>query len=197
MNGTVPFETVYFHGLVRDEMGQKMSKSKGNVVNPLEYVEKYGADALRMALVMSTTAGRDSNTGEDKIRGMRNFTNKIWNAARFIVMSRFAGQKSAVGKGDHEFSKHLDEVVKTITRQLNQLKIGLAAETIYNEFWHWFCDQCIERNKNGEISLEALTEGFKIVLKLLHPFMPFVTEEIWGKLGNKKELLISSLWPTK
>ncbi|OGG13580.1 valine--tRNA ligase [Candidatus Gottesmanbacteria bacterium RIFCSPHIGHO2_01_FULL_46_14] len=193
MTGEVPFEHVYLHGLVRDEKGQKMSKSKGNVINPLEYVEKFGADALRMALVMSTTAGKDSNTGKDKIRGMRNFTNKVWNAGRFMSMAN----QSTEGKNDKDFHAHLNEVVKTITRQLDQLKVGLAAETVYNEFWHWFCDACIEQNKKGKISLKALTQGFETFLKLLHPFMPFVTEEIWDKLARKeKGLLIAAHWPT-
>ena len=192
MTGKPPFADVYLHGLVRDEKGQKMSKSKGNVLNPIGVIEKYGADALRMALVMSTTAGRDSNTGEDKIRGMRNLTNKIWNAARYIVTAK----DNASGMGDTQFQKHLDDVVVTITRQLDQLKIGLAAETVYNEFWHWFCDECIEQNKKGEISLVTLSRGFETFLKLLHPFMPFVTEEIWGKLPRKSaDLLIVSHWP--
>ena len=208
MTNEVPFEKVYLHGLVRDEKGHKMSKSKGNVINPLDIVDKYGADALRMALVMSTTAGKDSNTGETKIRGMRNFTNKIWNAARFIIMNLENSKSEALNskqiqnsnfqnsKTDEEFYKKLNEVIKTVTKQLDDLKIGLAAETLYNEFWHWFCDISIEQTKRGELSMKALTEGLATFLKLLHPFVPFVTEAIWEKLPQKKsELLISSPWP--
>lgn len=193
MTGNVPFEHVYLHGLVRDEKGQKMSKSKGNVINPISVIEKYGADALRMALVMSTTAGKDSNTGEEKIRGMRNFTNKIWNAARFIQMNTKDGLES-LGEKDTQFETHLDEVVKTITNQLKTLKIGLAAETVYQEFWHWFCDEAIEQQKKGEISHQALTKGLKTFLILLHPFVPFVTETVWEKLGSQS-LLITEPWP--
>ncbi len=208
VTGNVPFEHVYLHGLVRDEKGQKMSKSKGNVINPLEVIEKYGADALRMALVMSTTAGKDSATGEGKIRGMRNFTNKIWNAARFLLMnsellktsSQNAGASQIVmdgAAGDEAMRKHMQEVTKTVTRQLEDFKIGLAAESLYGEFWHWFCDECIEKSKTGEISLTALTESLKTFLKLLHPFMPFVTEEIWSQVPKtaQEPLLLISPWP--
>ncbi len=212
LTGQVPFEKVYLHGLVRDEKGQKMSKSKGNVINPLDIVEKYGADALRMALVMSTTAGKDSNTGETKIRGMRNFTNKIWNAARFIIMNSEPTtnnasapflKKRAVGlpadrqggAADAEFNQHLTKVVKTVTEQLDDLKVGLAAETLYQEFWHWFCDKAIEQTKSGELSKETLTKGLETFLQLLHPFVPFVTEAVWSQLPQKNQLLISSIWP--
>lgn len=197
MTDQVPFEHVYLHGLVRDEKGQKMSKSKGNVINPISVIEKYGADALRMALVMSTTAGKDSNTGEEKIRGMRNFTNKIWNAGRFILLK----QEEQTEQDTHfdetkekEYFSHLTSLTETITRQLDSLKIGLAAETVYQEFWHWFCDEAIEQQKRGEISLHALSKGLKTFLILLHPFVPFVTEKVWENIGEK-DLLITRKWP--
>ncbi|MDZ4228655.1 MAG: valine--tRNA ligase [Patescibacteria group bacterium] len=193
LTNQVPFKQVYLHGLVRDQKGQKMSKSKGNALNPLDVVEKYGADALRLALVMSTTAGRDNSVGEDKIRGMRNLTNKIWNAARYITMeeSRFAKASR-----DDEFIKHLHKVVEQVTKQLDDLKPGLAAETVYNQFWHWFCDEQIEAAKAGKISRAALLDGLRVFLKLLHPFVPFVTEAVWQQLPKAKEkLLISSQWP--
>jgi valyl-tRNA synthetase len=193
ITGQVPFQHVYLHGLVRDEKGQKMSKSKGNVINPISVIEKYGADAMRMALVMSTTAGKDSNTGEDKIRGMRNFTNKIWNASRYIIMKREELSHPNPGSGDTDFLSHTQQVHQTISQQLDNLQIGLAAETIYQEFWHYFCDEAIEKSKTGEISLGALTQGLKTFLTLLHPFVPFVTEEIWGKL-SEENLLINSPW---
>ena len=198
LTGNVPFKHVYLHGLVRDEKGQKMSKSKGNVINPIDIVDKYGADALRIALVMSTTAGIDSATGENKIRGMRNFTNKIWNAARFIQMKQEETTTDVINPpGDEEFIKHIAQVVSDVTRQLENLKIGLAAETVYNEFWHYFCDEAIEKSKTGEISLAVLSEGLRTFLKLLHPFVPFVTEAVWEKLPHQSEpLLISSSWPT-
>jgi len=155
-------------------------------------IERHGADALRMALVMSTTAGKDSSTGEEKIRGMRNLTNKIWNAARFVMMDK---EKNTEGvKGDEEFLKRLDGVVREVSKQLDDLKPGLAAETVYKEFWHWFCDECIESNKRQEISDKALSEGLMVFLKLLHPFVPYVTEAVWGELGNKG-VLMNSEWP--
>jgi len=199
--GKAPFSDVYLHGLVRDERGQKMSKSKGNVTNPIDVIEKYGADALRMALVMSTSAGKDSNTGENKIRGMRNFTNKIWNAARYILMNRETkDQDLGEGKLDKEFKKKLTEVSGSITNHLDNFRIGLAAEEIYNQFWHWYCDEMIEKSKSGELSKEVLLWGLVVFLKLLHPFVPFVTEAVFeelikSKLVVKDEMLISSVWP--
>ena len=192
LTGKVPFESVYLHGLVRDQKGQKMSKSQGNVLNPLDVVAKYGADALRMALVMSTTAGRDNAVGEDKIRGMRNLTNKIWNAARYILSNK----ENPSGVKDSPFKKELLQIVNQVTKQLDDLKPGLAAETVYNQFWHWFCDQEIEEAKAGKISQPALLGGLRVFLKLLHPFVPFVTEAVWQQLPPTKEpLLINSQWP--
>jgi valyl-tRNA synthetase len=199
LTGKMPFEKVYLHGLVRDEKGQKMSKSKGNVMNPLDLVEKYGADALRMALVMSTTAGHDSAMGETKVRGMRNFTNKIWNAARFVKLQleekESPATKQKTKNYDGLFRERLEQVVRTITKQLDDMKIGLAAETAHNEFWHWFCDEAIEQCKRGEISIDVLYEGLLIWLKLLHPFMPFVTESIWQEISTDKKLLAIQSWP--
>ena len=204
LTGKVPFGKVYLHGLVRDEKRQKMSKSKGNVMNPVEVIEKYGADALRMSLVMSTTAGNDSAVGEGKIRGMRNLTNKVWNAARYVISNKVAPSGFAVPTRpsagspvkERPYFDHLKKIVKDITKQLDDLKPGLAAETVYNEFWHWFCDQKIEEAKKGKISQTALMEGLIIFLKLLHPFVPFVTEAVWQQLPETKEkLLISSSWP--
>jgi valyl-tRNA synthetase len=202
LTGKTPFKKVYFHGLVRDEKGQKMSKSKGNVINPIDIVDKYGADALRMALVMSTTAGHDSACGEMKVKGMRNLSNKIWNAARFMVMNR----ENPIPKNqmtnnpqviDEEFLTKLMRVVKTVTRQMDDLKIGLAAETVYNEFWHWFCDQAIESFKRGNLSGSKLEIGMRTFLELLHPFMPYVTEVCWQELGYSKDspLLLTAKWP--
>jgi valyl-tRNA synthetase len=200
LTGKPPFTDVYLHGLVRDEKGFKMSKSKGNVINPLDIVEKYGADALRMALVMSTTAGQDSSTGENKIRGMRNLTNKLWNAGRFII--EFAQTQSTItpdnGPKDKIFYKKLEQVVDDVTKQLNDLRVGLAAETVYNEFWHWFCDESIEECKKGEISRSAITKGFITFLTLFHPFVPFITESLYQQIpGWDGTLLIASSWPLR
>jgi valyl-tRNA synthetase len=185
-----PFKTVYLHGLVRDEKGKKMAKSVGNVINPLEIVEKYGTDALRFALVMSSTPAQDKNVGENSFKGMRNFSNKIWNACRFI--------KDFNNKVDDnkEFNDYYQkEFPKKITLLLEKYKIGLAAEELYNTFWHKLCDIEIERAKKGEISSKQLKSALQTLLKLLHPFMPFVTEAVWKELGNDT-LLITSPWPS-
>ena len=196
LTGKSPFEKVYLHGLIRSSKGEKMSKSKGNAINPVEMIEKYGSGAVRMALVMSSTPGQDKNVGEDQVRGMRNFANKIWNAARFIEMQKEEKKKGGDEKEEKVFKEKLEEVEKTITRQMDELRIGLAAETVYNEFWHWFCDECIEKGKEGKISIELIYEGLIVFLKLLHPFMPFVTERVWQELGQEG-LLIKAEWPGK
>jgi valyl-tRNA synthetase len=205
--GQVPFENVYLHGLARDEKGQKMSKSKGNVINPLTIIEKYGADALRMALVIRSSAGLDKSVGEADFKAMRNLTNKLWNASRFILMNLEQAKDAPQipkKKVETSFAKRLDQVATDITQQLNDFKIGLAAETAYNEFWHWFCDECIEQTKQGDLSLSSLLKGLVTFLKLLHPFTPFVTEAIWQELRNTKnetlqqfldsEMIIDSSW---
>lgn len=193
MTGKTPFKWVYLHGLIRDEQGRKMSKSIGNVVNPMVLVDKYGADALRMALVMSTTPGNDSNVGEAKVRGMRNLANKIWNAARYVKELGYVNQEPKIR--DAEFKKDLSNVISEVTKQLEDLKIGLAAEMVYNEFWHWFCDEAIEAHKNLKISDAVLMDGLTTFLKLLHPFVPFVTEAVWNELFPNEGLLAASSWP--
>jgi len=204
----IPFKNVYLWSMVADAKGIKMSKSKGNVVNPIELADKYGADALRMTLLHGTASGSAIALSEDKVRGMRNFSNKIWNAARYVISGN---QELGIGNqgkenNNAEFMKKLDAVVKTVTKHLNEYRLGLAAETVYNEFWHWFCDEAIESNKKQEISDKAIFEGLVTFLKLLHPFMPFVTEAIWGELkgtrakgqglrDKESDLLISAAWP--
>lgn len=197
----LPFEKIYLHGLIRDAKGQKMSKSKGNVVNPLEIGEKYGTDALRMAIVIRSTAGLDKSISEADFKAMRNLNNKLWNAARFILLQTKQDSKAniEVKKLDEQFTKKLQEVVSTVSRNLDQLQIGLAADTLHNEFWHWFCDQCIEESKKDLISQEKLLEGLIIFLKLFHPFIPFVTEKIWQILVDERlvdePILMTSPWP--
>lgn len=183
-----PFKYVYLHGLVRDEQGRKMSKSIGNVINPLDVSDKYGADSLRMALVMSTTPGQDKNVGESQIRGMRNFSNKIWNAARFV--KNYTGE-SPINSG---MELSTSKSVKKITKMLDNHKIGQAAELVYNDFWHSYCDRYIEEAKKGNIGKTQMEKTLKIYLKLLHPFVPFVTEAVWDEMGFGG-LLINSEWP--
>ena len=195
LTGKSPFKYVYLHGLVRDASGRKMSKSLGNVINPLDLIEKYGTDALRMALVMSTVPGQDSNTGEDKVRGMRNFANKIWNAGRFVKeVNEKTDSKITAGDKDEEILKKLGEIKKEVSRLLDQLKVGLAAEIIYNDFWHWYCDVVIEDYKQGRVGVEVLNEGLKIMIKCLHPFTPFVTEALWQEIYSEKGMLITTEW---
>ncbi|MBU1885565.1 class I tRNA ligase family protein, partial [Patescibacteria group bacterium] len=198
--GGVPFKDVYLHGLIRDAKGQKMSKSKNNVVNPLQIINQYGADALRMALLIRSSAGLDKSVGEGDFKATRNLTNKLWNAARFILMRE---KNETTGSKDKEYLKKLTTITQAVTKQLNDFKIGLAADNLYNEFWHWFCDECIEKSKSGEISQQALIQGLIVFLKLLHPFIPFVTETIWQTLHREKlingesnhQLLALSQWP--
>ena len=193
ITGDVPFRTVYYHGLVRDEKGQKMSKSKGNVINPLAMVNQYGADALRMALIYGTAAGNDQSLSEDKIRGMRNFANKIWNATRYVIsMSDVLS-----GEKDKELTDNLKINIETMTKRLNKFGISQAADWIYHWFWDIYCDRYIELSKKGLLSKKVMLDALEVNIRLLHPFMPFVTEEIWGKLPKKtSDPLIISAWPT-
>lgn len=196
----LPFSTVYMHGLIRDQKGQKMSKSKGNVINPLDVVKVYGADALRMALVIRSSAGLDKNVGEPDFKAMRNLTNKIWNATRFVSLATPTNSPVA---DSPEFSTQLNNIIKEVTEMLSKHKIGLAAETVYNYFWHWFCDQQIENYKKDLISVKDLRQGLITFLKLLHPFLPFITEAAYQELKQQpslkefmsEELLITSAWP--
>lgn len=184
----VPFREVLIHGLVRDKSGQKISKSKGNVINPIEMADKYGADALRMGILWGALVENDVSLSEEKINAQRKFCNKIWNASRFV--SQFSGE----AKFNGYFDKHLNEIIRKTTKYLDKYNLNQAAELLYSEFWHWYCDKCIEDAKKGEIGVKQLKGGLITFLKLLHPFMPFVTEQIWSQL-DESELLISSTWP--
>ncbi len=203
LTGKTPFKDVYLHGLVRDNKGQKMSKSKGNVINPLEVVQQYGADALRMALIIRSTPGIDKSVGDPDFKAMRNFANKIWNASRFVLQLQEKGGESPTtqgSNGDASVKAHLTQVISAVSSQLSDLKPGLAADTVFNEFWHWYCDFVIEEAKQGRVSTTCTLEGLQTFLKLLHPFMPFVTESIWQELTNRnltqEPLLCLSSWPS-
>jgi valyl-tRNA synthetase len=200
--GKIPFETVYLHGLIRDGKGQKMSKSKGNVVNPIEMVDKYSADSLRMALIFGSAAGNDIAFSEDKIRGMRNFTNKLWNIGRFIEINKQEKiQDTSLVKPENKTDKKLTEdinkLTKKITQNIDKFELNLAAESLYEFIWHEFADNYIENVKSRitKDSYSVLLASYLTLLKLLHPFMPFITEEIYGKLDPEKEMLIISSWP--
>ncbi len=191
VTGKAPFKNVYLHGIVRDSKGVKMSKSKGNVINPIEILEKYGADALRMSLISGAGSGSDQNYSESKVIGYRNFANKIWNAARFVKeFESTESNKSYVSK----YMKQIDETSKLITKKIDEYKLNNAAELIYKKFWNNFCDIRIEDAKKGLLSKDDLLYGLNVYLKLLHPFVPFVTEAVWSELGNNT-LLITTSWP--
>jgi len=207
--GKIPFKYVYLHGLVRDKDKQKMSKSKGNVIDPLGIVNEYGADALRMALIIGNTPGNDLAFSEEKVRGYRNFANKIWQASRFVLMNtprtnlhefNHKLPRIKLSAYDKKQLKEFENLKKSVIKEMDSFKLYIAGEKIYHYFWHTFADKIIEENKNrlkeGNESerhaaqfvlLEILTGS----LKLLHPFMPFITEEIYQNLPNKdKEFLM-------
>ncbi|MDP2670911.1 MAG: class I tRNA ligase family protein [bacterium] len=195
----VPFQTVYLHGLVRDERGQKMSKSKNNAIDPLTVAEQYGADAVRMALVFGTGPGNDANLGEAKIKGMRNFTNKLWNIARYII--DMAPEKTAERVEETEDDKwilaELDKTKTSVTKALDDYRFSQAAEELYDFVWRRLADRYIESTKSRRSEAQAVLEKvLEDSLRLLHPFMPFITEEIWQRLPNKKGTSIMvSEWP--
>lgn len=217
LTGKAPFKTVYLHGLVRDEKNRKMSKSLGNVLDPLEISAKFGTDAMRMALVVGTTAGNDIAVGESKIRGYRNFANKIWNIARFVLMclEQFDQQnatKQQIAEAkyspqDKKDFERLDEIVKKTTKYLENFHFSHAGELLYDYTWHEFADKIIEEAKTriqGDNEEDRKAALFKLlvilqsILKLLHPFVPFVTETIWQKLPSElkdSDLLITAEWP--
>jgi valyl-tRNA synthetase len=188
VTGKVPFENVLIHGLVRDKLGVKISKSKGNVINPIEMADKYGADSLRMGLLWGALVENDIALSEENINAQRKFANKVWNAARFVL--QFAGLASE----NKEFDKHIHSVMNEVSNHLNTYQLSQAAECLYSEFWHWYCDECIEKAKKGEINANDMRWGLEVFIKLLHPFMPFVSEAIWQEMGNEN-LLMTSEWP--
>jgi valyl-tRNA synthetase len=203
----VPFKTVYLHGLVRDKDRQKMSKSKGNVIDPLVIAKIYGTDAVRMALIIGNTAGSEIIISEEKIKGYRNFANKIWNASRFFLMNLedFDGKRPILNAHDKKLLKDLEAVEKKMTSHLDSFHFSLGGELIYHYFWHTFADKIIEEmknrirdNKNKKQAQYVLYKILTDCLKRLHPFMPFVTEGIWQKIPlyghKKKSLLIIEKW---
>jgi len=213
--GKIPFKTVYLHGLIRDAFGEKMSKSKGNVIDPLNVIAQYGADSLRMSLVYGTSAGSDVKLSEKKIESMRNFGNKLWNIGRFIKMNMEFFAKNGVAitefspKTDRKKLRDLDKKILTqlvmltrgVTKSIEDYRFDKAAERLYEFIWHEFADKYIEASKeklrqNDALTLSILVYIYTTCLKLLHPFMPFITEEIASQLSMKKSTpLIISKWP--
>ena len=205
--GDVPFKVAHMHSRVVDVERKKMSKSKGNVIDPIQMVKKYGADAVRMCLVYGVAPASDIVVTEEKIRSMRNFSNKIWNASRF-VLSHLEGKwekiKNVPPSKNHDdkwILGELDQTIKKVTQQIDTYYFGQAAEVLYDFFWHKYCDRYLEKCKTRlPDSPEALSTLYHVLsscLKLLHPFMPFVTEAVWQKFPEaKKKPLIVTSWPT-
>jgi valyl-tRNA synthetase len=196
--GKVPFKDVYLHGLVLDEKGQKMSKSKGNVINPMDAIEEYGSDALRLGIVGARSAGQNQAFSTGKVLAGRNFCNKLWNIARFIE-----------GKLDDDFKldtphpesladnwiiRQLDVAAKTISEQMEKYRFAEAGETVYHAIWDDVADWYVEASKKQD-NPQMLAWVLDTSLRIAHPFAPFVTETIWQTLGWHEELLISSTWP--
>ena len=208
--GQIPFHTVYLHGTVRDGKGQKMSKSLGNGIDPIEIADKYGADAGRMALIMSGSAGTDSKLSEDKIKGYKHFANKIWNIARFVLTSTtdIADEKISaqikILPNDQILIDVLETQVADITKDIEEYRFYMAAEKIYHYIWNEFADVIIEQSKPILASTDIITKNSRqktlltilsTSLKTLHPFMPFVTEELWSFIPNTNKMLIVENWP--
>ncbi|MES2416211.1 MAG: valine--tRNA ligase [Patescibacteria group bacterium] len=198
----IPFKKVFLHGTVRDGQGRKMSKSLGNGIDPLDIAEKFGADAGRMALVVGTAPGTDSKVSEDKIKGYKNFANKIWNITRFVLDN--VSEDNFENEVENELTKEFKKIIEDITADMENYRFHLASEKIYHFIWHRFADELIEESKEiikagGEKAEErknTLVSIWKDCLKVLHPFMPFVTEEIWSILPIKdRNLLIIEKWP--
>ena len=207
--GEVPFNTVFFHGLIRDAQGRKMSKSLGNGVDPLDVISVYGADALRFTLVTGNSPGNDLRFSEEKVSASRNFANKIWNAARFILMNiKGKDIDCALPKklytSDKWILNRFNNVTAAVTENLEKFELGMAVSKLYDFIWDDFCDWYIELAKirmNGadeesaDSARRVLVWTMSNTLKLLHPFMPYITEEIWQTLPHDGEALIVAKWP--
>lgn len=206
LTGKTPFHTVYLHGLVNDANNKKMSKSKGNVINPLELTEKYGTDALRMALVIGNTPGTDLALREDKIKGYKHFANKLWNISRFIFENTDGAELTATRtEADEKLVQELSDITEDVTKDYEEYRIYLAAEKLYHYAWDRLAAEILEDSKKvfaeGDESAIAsrkatLLQLLETALTLLHPIIPFVTEEIYqSHPGKKSEYLMIADWP--
>ena len=207
--GKAPFNTVLFHGIVRDDQGRKMSKSLGNGIDPLEEIDKYGADALRFTLATGNTPGNDMRYSSDRVSASRNFANKIWNAARFLLMNLSDNEPAPhipdnLSIEDKWILSKFNRLVRDVTDNLDKFELGLAVAKLYDFIWDVFCDWYIELAKTklgsgdeetAKTARAVLVYVFSETLKLLHPFMPFITEEIWQALPHSGESIMVSKWP--
>ena len=206
--GDVPFRDVYIHALVRDAEGQKMSKSKGNVIDPLHVMEQFGTDALRFTLAAMASPGRDIKLAEERIEGYRNFANKIWNAARFAHMY-LADKHDSQPLDDRSFPglwirSRLNDTIRIVTMELEAYRFDRATSALYQFFWHEYCDWYLELIKpvlqnpvhpQGPATRRTLQDTLEVFLRLLHPFMPFISEEIWQTLPHEGETIVTQSYP--
>ena len=203
--GQVPFKTVYLHGLVRDAQGRKMSKSLGNIIDPLDLIQEYGADAVRMSLIIGTAPGNDTKLSPEKVKAYKHFANKLWNISRFVTTT--AGERPVslprLSDTDLKLQEEQNELISVITKEIEEYKFYLAADKLYHYIWGRFADQIIEESKpilkDGTPEEKAsrtwlLYHLLETSIKALHPFMPFITEELWSILG-KKTILMVEPWP--
>ena len=208
--GKTPFHTVLMHGLVRDSQGRKMSKSLGNGIDPLEMIDKYGCDALRMNMVTGNSPGNDMRFYVERCEAMRNFANKLWNASRYVMMN-LADQNvqglpeiSQLEIADKWVLSKLNTLISEVTDNLEKYELGVAVQKVYDFIWDTYCDWYIELTKarlysedadRKQTAMKVLVYVLDQVLRLLHPFMPFITEEIWQSLPHEGAALIVAQWP--
>jgi valyl-tRNA synthetase len=204
--GEVPFREVFIHGIVRDFEGKKMSKSLGNVIDPIDMVEKYGADALRFSLMFQATPGNDMNASEERIQGARNFANKLWNAARFVLMAIDEERPELPGDAslaieDRWILSRLDEAIGGIDEAVERYNVAEAMKALHSFIWTEYCDWYIELAKlrldgaDGPVAKGVLVHVLDRILRALHPAMPFITEELWTRLHPGADSIMVSSWP--
>ena len=208
--GKPPFHTVLIHGLVRDDKGRKMSKSLGNGIDPLEMIDKYGCDALRMNMVTGNSPGNDMRFYVERCEAMRNFANKLWNASRYVLMNLDENavnqlpDVSELETADKWVLSKLNTLIAEVTENLEKYELGVAVQKVYDFIWDTYCNWYIELTKarlysedagRKQTALQVLVYALDQTLRLLHPFMPFITEEIWQSLPHQGEALIVAKWP--
>jgi len=209
--GQAPFHTVLFHGLVRDSQGRKMSKSLGNGIDPLEVIDKYGADALRLTLITGNAPGNDMRFYWERVESARNFANKVWNASRFIMMNLDGGELKTPSAAelkteDKWILSKVNTLAKDVTENMDKFELGIAVQKVYDFVWDEFCDWYIEIAKTRTFKKEENPQSAQVAmwtlktvliqaLKLLHPYMPFLTEEIFCTLQDAEPTIMLSEWP--
>jgi len=208
ITGKIPFNKIYLNGMVLDEKGKKMSKSKGNVINPLDLTKQYGTDAFRMGMLIGNTPGSNIALSDNKIKAYKHFANKLWNIARFVIENTEdtdLENKPKITESDKKIMDELYKFIENINKDMEEFRFYMAAEKLYNYIWHILADVIIEESKSifneddekAKLSKKwTLYQILTVCLKLLHPFTPFVTEEIWQNLPKKDSgFLIISEWP--